>query len=126
MFPTNSAIWKSIDGYSSYEVSWYGRVRNATTDKILKGGLSGPGYLTAGLHNNGEGKTHYVHKLVAHEWVLNLDSKRCADHIDGDKTSNHHDNLRWATHSENSRNMKHIPTVRASSTGFRLTRKGRS
>ena len=51
-------------------------------------------------------KTHFIHQLVAHEWVNNPDGKACVDHIDGRRVNNHHENLRWASHSENSRNMK--------------------
>ena len=32
----NCEHWASIDGYVNYEVSWFGRVRNATTGRILK------------------------------------------------------------------------------------------
>ena len=48
-FARNSEHWLSIDGYSNYEVSWYGRVRNATTDRIMKPGLGGNGYLIINL-----------------------------------------------------------------------------
>ena len=44
---------------------------------------------------------HYIHKLVAREWVGNPEQKRCVDHIDGCRTNNHWENLRHATHSEN-------------------------
>ena len=49
MFPTNSEIWKSVDGYKNYEVSWFGRVRNAKTVRMLKPGTSTGGYLMVGL-----------------------------------------------------------------------------
>ena len=104
--PKNSEQWASIDGYKNYQVSWWGRVRNATTARILKGSLSSNGYLTVGLSKNRKPKTHYIHQLVAREWVSNPEEKRCVDHIDGNKVNNHLDNLRWATHAENSRNMK--------------------
>ena len=93
MFPTNRETWKRIDGYANYEVSNFGRVSNATTERILKGSIASHGYLTVGLCKNGKQKTHCVHVLVAREWVDNPDSKRCVDHIDGDKTNNHFDNL---------------------------------
>ena len=106
MFPSNREIWKRIDGYANYEISNFGRVSNATTERILKPNPVGGGYLAVGLNKEGRRKTHPIHKLVAHEWLDNPDNKRCVDHIDGDKTNNHWENLRWATHSENGMNRK--------------------
>ena len=103
--PKNSEHWASIDGYLNYEVSWFGRVRNATTGRIFKGGLT-KGYRTVCLSKEGRIKTHTVHVLVAREWVPNPENKRCVDHIDGDKANNNWENLRYATHTENSRNPK--------------------
>ena len=97
--------WASIDGYSNYQVSWFGRVTNTKTGRILKPGTSGPGYLFVHLSKNGKPKIHYIHKLVAREWVPNPEGKRCVDHRDGDRTNNHFENLRYATHTENSRNQ---------------------
>ena len=102
----NCEQWASIDGYVNYEVSWWGRVRNATTGRILKNTLTSNGYHVVGLAKNKKFKTHNVHQLVAHEWVDNAEEKRCVDHRDGDRTNNHIENLRYATHSENSRNAK--------------------
>ncbi len=104
--PKNSEQWASIDGYRNYQVSWWGRVRNTKTGRILKANLSSNTYLTLALSKNGVRKSFSVHVLVAHEWVENPESKRCVDHIDGDRTNNNYENLRFATHSENSRNMK--------------------
>ncbi len=106
MFPTNREIWKSVDCYKNYEVSWFGRVRNGKTGRILKPCMASNGYLCVGLSKNGKCKTHTIHKLVANEWLENPDGKRCVDHIDGSETNNHHENLRYASHSENSRNME--------------------
>ena len=102
---SNSEHWAEIDGYWNYQVSWWGRVRNTKTGRILKGGQSN-GYLSVGLCKNGKHKTHFIHKLVAREWVSNPEGKRCVDHIDGRRHNNHWENLRYATHSENSRNSK--------------------
>ena len=98
--------WASIDGYLNYQVSWFGRVLNTKTGRILKPGTSGPGYLFVMLSKNGKPKMHYIHKLVAREWVSNPEEKRCVDHIDGSRTNNHWENLRYATHSENQRNKR--------------------
>ena len=104
--PKNSEQWAAIDGYKNYQVSWFGRVRNATTARILKGSVCPNGYLSVGLRQNKKSKTQFIHQLVAREWIDNPNDKRCVDHIDGNKTNNHYENLRWATHSENGRNAK--------------------
>ena len=104
--PKNSEQWAAIDGYKNYQVSWWGRVRNAKTGRILKGSLSPNGYPAVGLSKNGKPKTHYIHQLVAHEWAANPEQKRCVDHIDGSRDNNHWNNLRYATHSENLMNKR--------------------
>ena len=96
--------WASIDGYLNYQVSWWGRVENTKTGRILKPGTSSHRYRFVILSKNGKVKIHYIHKLVAREWVPNPEEKRCVDHRDGDRTNNHFENLRCATHSENNRN----------------------
>ena len=111
MIPTNREIWKRIDGYANYEVSNFGRVSNAKTERILKGSPGAQGYLSVGLYKDGKKKTHNIHALVAHEWIPNPDGKRCVDHIDGEKTNNNWENLRWATHSENGMNQKKSHTA---------------
>ena len=104
--PNNSEQWAAIDGYKNYQVSWWGRVRNTKTGRILKGNLSSSGYLTVSLSKNRKPKTHYIHQLVAHEWAANPEQKRCVDHIDGSRDNNHWQNLRYATHSENLMNKR--------------------
>ena len=103
MFPTNRERWKRIDGYANYEVSNFGRVSNASTERILKP-RDRSGYHTVDLYKNGKRKSYDIHKLVAREWVSNPAEKRCVDHIDGSRTNNHIENLRYATHSENMKN----------------------
>ena len=102
--PKNCENWAAIDGYKNYQVSWWGRVRNAKTGRILKGNLSSAGYPKVELYKKGIPKTHNIHQLVAREWVPNPEGKRCVDHIDSDKTNNHHENLRAATHADNMKN----------------------
>ena len=99
---TNLEHWASIDGYLNYQVSWWGRVENTKTGRILKPGTA-RGYRFAQLSKNGKVKIHYIHKLVAKEWVPNPEEKKCIDHRDGDRANNHFENLRYATYSENTR-----------------------
>ena len=63
---SNREQWSSIDGYLNYEVSWFGRVRNGNTGRILKPQTSTPGYLMVRLYKNGKWRIHYIHQLVAH------------------------------------------------------------
>ena len=106
MFPTNREIWKSINGYANYEVSCFGRVRNATTERILKPGLASSGYLSVCLSKNSKGKSHNIHKLVASEFLDNPLNKPCVDHVDGDKTNNNLDDLRLCSYSQNGGHRK--------------------
>ena len=101
---TNRENWHSIDGYANYEVSSHGRVRNATTERILKLVKDTGGYPIVKLCKNGKSKTHKVHRLVANEFIDNPQNKKCIDHMDGVRTNNRLYNLRWASHIENNRN----------------------
>ena len=101
---TNREIRKSVNGYANYEVSCFGRVRNATTERILKPCLAGLGYFQVNLSNNGKVKKHYIHQLVAREFLENPNDKPCIDHIDGNRTNNSLDNLRLCSYSQNNRN----------------------
>jgi hypothetical protein len=114
--------WASIDGYLNYQVSWWGRVVNTKTGRILKAGAA-RGYLFVILCRNGIKKIHYIHRLVAHEWVPNPDDKRCVDHIDNDKSNNHHDNLRAASQSENCKNRSKRPNTSSIYKGVCMVKK---
>ena len=47
-----------------------------------------------------------IHRLIAIQFIENLESKTDVDHINRIKNDNRLDNLRWATVSENSVNKK--------------------
>ena len=99
--------WKTIRGYSNYQVSNIGRLRNTTTDYILNPSTDTKGYLYVGLWQNGKKQIHKVHKLVGQEFIQNPDNKPIVGHIDNKARHNNNiDNLRWHTHSEHQRNIK--------------------
>jgi hypothetical protein len=97
--------WRSISGYINYQVSNLGRVRNASTGKILKEGNMKSGYKNIVLCKEGKTRTHFVHRLVASEFLENTENKAYVDHVDHDKSNNCVSNLRWATPAENHMNM---------------------
>ena len=95
--------YKSITDYPNYEVSNKGNVKNIITNKILKP-TPKHGYDRISLCKSGKVKAFSNHRLVAETFIVNLESKRCVDHINNNRTDNRVENLRWATDQENQRN----------------------
>ena len=102
-FPQNQEIWKSISGYLNYEVSSFGRVRNATTGRILKERMRKK-YPAVDLYSKGVRKTFDIHRLVASEFLEKVDGCNFVDHINGVKNDNIFTNLRWCTNAQNGAN----------------------
>ena len=84
-------VWRNINGYPNYEVSFHGLVRRKASQfrgsKMLRQCLNSQnGYRYVGLYRNGERITKSVHRVVACAWLNNqeitIDS--VIDHIDHD------------------------------------------
>jgi hypothetical protein len=113
--------WKSIDGFSRYQVSNLGRVKSLerTTpagnrgamrhrpEFIMKGCNFGYEYFKVNMRGD-DGKTYNVkvHRLVALHFIPNPHNKPCVNHIDFNRCNNHVNNLEWVTYKENSEHMK--------------------
>jgi hypothetical protein len=94
---SNSGDVKSL---SRYVPNRYGR--RFIKERILKPVPRGYyGYLAIGIHENGKGRSEYIHKLVAKEFVSNPLNKPEVNHKDGNKLNNNDWNLEWVTHTEN-------------------------
>ena len=98
-------VYKQIDDFLNYSVSNFGNVKNNRTGRILKPDIRS-GYYYICLFTDNKKYKKYIHKLVAHTFLNNLENKKCIDHINSDKLDNSLFNLRYATHQENSRNAK--------------------
>lgn len=96
--------WKIINGYSNYEISSCGRIRNIKGN-IRKQQTHYKGYKIISLRgDNGKRKTLKVHRLVAEAFIKNNENYDQVNHIDTNKTNNNVENLEWCN---NSQNQKH-------------------
>jgi len=97
-------IWKDIQGFSKYQVSNHGKVRNIRTGKVRKTSNRKQRYILVTLitdENYKSRKTMYLHRLVAMAFVDGYKPGLHVDHIDFNKHNNLYTNLRWLTQSEN-------------------------
>lgn len=94
--------WRVIPGFSRYEVTRHGDVRNAQTGRALKPHAHWKGYLAIGLIGDHGRKVYTrVHRVVALAFIPNPENKPQVNHKDGDKKNNRRTNLEWATNREN-------------------------
>lgn len=95
--------WKTFEDYNNYLISNKGRIRNITTNRLLKPSVAS-GYYKVRLSKNGKVKDFLIHKLVYclfnNEEYL-VDRNYIIDHIDANKLNNNVSNLRKITNSEN-------------------------
>lgn len=96
-------LWVPVKGFSDYEVSSNGRIRNVKTGRILKTTINNRGYVSVCLRKDKVQYAKRVHRLVA-ESFYDVDREDLdVNHLDGDKTNNHVSNLEWCSRSENIR-----------------------
>lgn len=120
-------IWKDIEGYEGlYQVSNWGRVRNAKTLDIKKEHIEkSTGYARMCVYKPGDKslKKIYVHRTVAKAFIKNPDNYTQVGHKDETKTNNHADNLYWTTNLENNNTEKHCQRISQGRTGIRYKAK---
>lgn len=106
-------IWKDIKGYEGlYQVSNLGNVRNLKQNKNLSKIDNGNGYLYITLRNKGKRKNHYIHRLVAENFIENFDKNKVINHKDYNKKNNNINNLENITQRENIiYSLKHKPKL---------------
>lgn len=113
-------IWKDIAGYEGlYQVSSFGQVKRVERYYTQLNGLTGnintkllselvmkqfedeDGYFRIQLIKNGLRKKHFVHRLVALNFIPNPENKPEVNHKEGNKKDNRVEMLEWNTTSEN-------------------------
>ncbi len=103
-FDGNRETFRAVSGYPNYEISSHGRIRNVKSGRILKQAQDSNGYMRISLSFDNKSRMMSIHRLVAINFLDNIDDKSCVDHKDNDKSNNSVDNLRFATYSENNMN----------------------
>ncbi len=86
-------IWKTIAGFSNYEVSSLGSVRNKKTLALLRQFKNNNGYMVVYLRRKYKPHLKLVHRLVARAFC----EKLAVNHIDGNPCNNTVSNLEWVT-----------------------------
>lgn len=103
---TAEEIWATIPGFSRYEASSTGRIRNKTNGRNRKTHKRPSGYIVVTLvSDSGKLKNCFVHRLVVSAFRGELlPSEVPIDHINRLRDDNNLTNLRVATVTENNRN----------------------
>ncbi len=101
-------IWKTIEDYTDYQVSNFGRIKSFKNNcgidvKILKQIKDKNGYLIIDLYKNGKSKLKKVHRLVYETFVEKLKDGCDAHHINEDTKDNFVENLESKEHGKHSK-----------------------
>lgn len=96
---TSKEHWRSVPNYSRYQVSSYGRVRNAKQVMKLSIGKRTQYLSLVLIGDDGKKHTCFVHRLVAQAFLENPypDILIYVNHLDENKLNNRADNLEWCT-----------------------------
>jgi len=96
-------VWKPHPVYKDIEFSTAGRFRRKNKIPSV-GTLKTSGYRVCFI----EGRTQYMHRLVAQTFIDRKAGCDYVDHIDGNRQNNSTINLRWVTQSENNKNRRSV------------------
>jgi hypothetical protein len=95
--------WKTITEFPKYEVSNMGNVRVKETKYIMKPFRNEAGYLRISISNDTiKRKKFYIQRLVAIEFLPNLENKPTVNHKNNIRYDNRLCNLEWSTITEQS------------------------
>ncbi len=98
-------VFKNIKQTNTYSVSNYGRIKNNKRNTIRTPGTLNY-YKIISLWYNGKANDHRVHRLVAENFLENLENKPEVNHKNGIRNDNRSKNLEWVTSEENVKHKK--------------------
>jgi hypothetical protein len=96
--------WRPVAGAPGYEVSDRGRVKSHKRGgpRLMRPAPNAGGYLLTSLN----GKSYYIHRLVALAFLGEPAPGLEVRHLNGDPGDSRLENLAWGTHQENMRDRK--------------------
>lgn len=89
--------FKEIKNIPGYSINRNGVIKNTQTDYILKPNINKDGYYSVTIRVKGKRVTARVHRLVAVNFIPNINKLPVVNHKDGNKLNNHVSNLEWST-----------------------------
>jgi len=93
-------VWKMVEGFSNYEISNLGNLRNKAKKICLKPSIKSGYYGTSIVNNENKRFSMKIHRLVAITFIPNPLNKETVNHKDHNKLNNKLENLEWATTTE--------------------------
>lgn len=100
-------VFQHIKGYEGfYKISKNGEIWSCWYKKIMTPTISEDGYYKLGLTKNKIKTKCSIHRLLALQYIPNLENKKEVDHFDKNRLNNSLSNLRWVSRIENMNNRK--------------------
>jgi hypothetical protein len=107
-------MWYDIKGYEGlYKINkkgevlslsrelWNGKVFHLSKDYLMKSNLGKNGYYHITLRKDNKSIRHYIHRLLAENFIENPFNLKIVNHIDNDSTNNDLSNIEWVSHDYN-------------------------
>lgn len=114
-----------ILGYEGkYKINRLGEIYSIKGKKILRHRIDTKGYRQICLCVDYEKKYYLIHRLLATQFIPNIDNLPEVDHIDRNILNNDLLNLRWVNRTTNSRNKDVVINCKGSVHIKRQTNKG--
>ena len=119
-------IWKQIPGFSAYEASEKGKLRRASTRKVLRPAVCRQsGYAKVTIYNDdGDLKTVSIHRAVCSAFHGAPEPGWEVRHLDGNKRNCAAANMSWGTRRDNAADRAaHMAKKGLTYTGLSLCRR---
>ena len=93
-------MFEPIKNYETYGITKKGVIKDYRTGKLINCSLNKSGYKKLQLVNPEGKKGFLVHRLVALQFIKQIEGKNEVDHIDRNRINNNIENLRWVNDIE--------------------------